>query len=191
MNVQGTSDRVDVTVHWAGGFTSQHELVRAVQRYDQLAGYDRLIARIDQLRAEGKSFATIARQLNNEGFRPVKRPARFHSDLIGRLVRRLDQSQGRSTQGSKRTSEPLARHEWFVSDLAREIGLSKGALHSWTKKGWVRVQRQLPGYRGQLICWADADELARLRKLRGTSRGWWDPPLPADLITPKPATSCD
>lgn len=191
VNVHGTSNRVDVTLHWAGGFASQHEFVRPVQRYEQLADYDRLIARIDQLRAEGKSFAVIADQLNQEGFRPIKRATRFHSDLVGRLVRRVDQSRGKSTQGRKRPSQPLPRHEWLVIDLAKEIGLSKSALHGWIKKGWVRVQRQLSGYRGQLICWADADELRRLRKLRATSRGWWDPPLPAELTTPKPLGTCD
>jgi hypothetical protein len=44
---------------------------------------------------------------------------------------------------------------------------------------------ELPGYRGRMICWDDADELDRLGRLRQTKHGWWDPPLPAELTTPK------
>jgi hypothetical protein len=191
VHVQGATERVDVTLDWAGGFTSQHELARPVLRYEQLANFDGLITLIEQLRAEGKSYAAIADQLNQEGFRPVKRAARFHGDLVKRLLRRVNQSRGKLTQRRKKPSEPLSRHEWLVVDLAKEIGLSKSALHSWIKKGWVRLQRQLPGYRGQLICWADANELGRLRKLRDTPHGWWDPPLPGELTTPNPAGTCD
>jgi hypothetical protein len=43
----------------------------------------------------------------------------------------------------------------------------------------------LPGYRGRLICWADAEELVRLRRLQQTRHGWWAPPLPTELTTPK------
>jgi hypothetical protein len=50
---------------------------------------------------------------------------------------------------------------------------------------WVRIVRKLPGYRGPVICWADAEELDRLRRLRQTKHGWWDPPLSAELTTPK------
>jgi DNA invertase Pin-like site-specific DNA recombinase len=191
VKVQGKSEHVDVTLHWAGGFTSQHELVRPVLRYEQLADFDGLIALIEQLRAEGKSFAAIADRLNQEGFRPVKRAARFHGDLVKRLLRRVDQRRGKWTPGRKIPSEPLARHEWLVIDLAKEIGVPKSTLHSWIKRGWVRLQRQLPGYRGQLISWADAHEVARLRKLRDTPHGWWDPPLPTELTTPNPAGTCD
>ena len=46
--------------------------------------------------------------------------------------------------------------------------------------------RRLPGYRGRCLCWADAAQRKRLRKLRDTPHGWWDPPLPAELTTPRP-----
>ena len=53
VTVQGESERVDVTIHWAGGFESQHELTRPVARYDQLTDYNRLVARILELRRGG------------------------------------------------------------------------------------------------------------------------------------------
>ena len=40
VNVQGSTDHADVTLYWAGGFTSQYELIRPVLRYDQMADYE-------------------------------------------------------------------------------------------------------------------------------------------------------
>jgi DNA invertase Pin-like site-specific DNA recombinase len=41
--VQGNSEQVDVTLHWAGGVESRHRIIRPVQRYDQLSTYPRLM----------------------------------------------------------------------------------------------------------------------------------------------------
>lgn len=38
INVQGTTDRVDATVYWSGGFNSHHELVRPLSGYEGTAG---------------------------------------------------------------------------------------------------------------------------------------------------------
>lgn len=182
VNVQGSTDHADVALHWAGGFTSQHEFLRPVLRYDQMADYDRMVARIEELRGQGWSFAKIAEQLNQEGFRPAKQAEKFHSDIVSRLVWRLDKKRpGVKAEGPKRA---LRANEWLAIDLAAELEMAKNTLFSWIKRGWVRIVRQLPGYRGRMICWADADELDRLRRLRQSKYGWWDPPLPAALTMP-------
>ena len=82
----------------------------------------------------------------------------------------------------------LQENEWFLSDLAAKLVMAKSTLAKWIKRGWVHVPRQLPGYCGKLICWADADELDRLRRLRACplSRNPYGQPYPADLMTPKP-----
>ena len=72
VNVQDSTERVDVTLHWAGGFTSQHELIRPVRGYAQMSDYEQLIARIKGLRREGLSFAAIAEELNRDGFPPCQ-----------------------------------------------------------------------------------------------------------------------
>ena len=66
----GRAEWVDVTVHWAGGFSSDHELVRPVQRYQQMADYEKLLNRIDELREAGQTLAEVAEHLNREGFHP-------------------------------------------------------------------------------------------------------------------------
>jgi DNA invertase Pin-like site-specific DNA recombinase len=181
--IQGSSDRADVTMHWAGGFTSQHELTRPVLRYDQMVDYERLLSRIEELQSQGLSFAKIAEQLNQEGFRPAKRADKFHSDLVSRLARKLRGHQPGAKAHAHR--EFLKENEWLAIDFAAKLEMPKNTLFSWIRRGWVHVVRQLPGYRGRLICWADADELDRLGRLRQTKHGWWDPPLPAELTTPK------
>jgi len=183
VDVHGSTDRVDVTLHWAGGFTSQHELIRPVQRYDQMADHDRMLARIEELRNQGLSCAGIAGQLNRQGFRPVKQAEKFDSDIVSRIVRRLEKR--RPAPKAKAAAGFLRENEWLALDLATQLNMPKNTLFAWIKHGWVSVVRQLPGYRGRLVCWADAEELHRLRRLRQTRHGWWDPPLPAELTMPQ------
>ena len=57
--VRGESEWVDVTIHWAGGPSSSHELVRPVQRYQQMADYRRLLNRIDELRKAGQTLTRL------------------------------------------------------------------------------------------------------------------------------------
>lgn len=183
VDIQGSSDLVDVSLHWSGGFVSQHEMVRPVSRYDQKADYEQLLARIVQLREQGLSYAKIAEQLNRDGFRPVKQAAKFHSDIVSAIVRKHEKHvPGAKAKTARRH---LRKDEWFVIDLATELNLSKNGVFAWIERGWIRVVRQLPGYRGRMICWADAEELDRLHRLRQTGHGWWDPPLPDELTTPR------
>ena len=44
--VQGETEWVDVTIHWAGGFVSRHEVRRPVRRVEQLRDYPALLARV-------------------------------------------------------------------------------------------------------------------------------------------------
>ena len=93
-----------------------------------------------------------------------------------------DQKPGARAHAPK---EFLKENEWLAIDLAAKLKMVKGTLFVWIKRGWVHLVRQMPGYQGRVICWADADELDRLQRLRQTKHGWWEPPLPAELTTPK------
>ena len=55
VTVQGGTEYTDVRIHWAGGFVSQHEILRPVRRYDQLRDWDRLMGRIAELRAADRT----------------------------------------------------------------------------------------------------------------------------------------
>ena len=181
--IQGITERVDVTLEWAGGFTSQHTIIRPLLRYLQMADFGRLVARVQELRAAGHSFQEIAAVLNREGFRPVKPVDQFEENMVAYLFGKYILPRSKQRRGS--LGVKLERNEWLVRDLAEKLNVSKSNVYRWVKSGWIHY-RQLPGLPRTLICWADADELQRLRKLRHARHGWWDPPWPAELTTPKP-----
>ena len=100
--VRGESEWVDVTIHWAGGSSSSHELVRPVQRYQQMVDYRRLLNRIDELRKAGQTLAEVAKQLNREGFHPPKRSATFTSVILSGLLAK----RGRTGPRPRVVAEP-------------------------------------------------------------------------------------
>jgi hypothetical protein len=183
VNVEGESDQVELTLHWAGGFTSHHRLVRPVTRYEQLSDYQALRGRIDALRKRGESFAQIAERLNQEGFHPPKRAPRFNQSMVARLLgsRGLHGPRPRAMADS----QLLEEHEAWLTDLARELNIPVATLHKWQRLGWV-LSRKVPVAGGRWALWADADERARLGRLRTFRRRWPNPRYPADLTTPKP-----
>lgn len=60
-----TTEVVDVTIQFAGGFVSRHELRRAVARYEQLRDYAQLMDRIAELTQKRRTASQIAQQLNH------------------------------------------------------------------------------------------------------------------------------
>jgi DNA invertase Pin-like site-specific DNA recombinase len=186
VNVEGESEQTEVTLHWAGGFTSCHELVRPVSRYEQLSNYQELLERIDDLRQTGHSFAEIGDQLNREGFRPPKRTSRFTGNMVGRLL------SGRGLHGPRpramADSQLLGRHEYWLTDLARQLKIPVATMHRWQRVGWV-TSRKVDVADGRWAIWADEDEFHRMRHLRAYRRKWPDPRYPTELITPKQETT--
>ena len=65
-------------------------------------------------------------------------------------------------------NELLARDEWWLTDLARELNMSHLKLRDWAGRGWVHSRRT--PVQGRWILWADKDEVSRLRKLLAESR---------------------
>ena len=181
--VRGETEWVDVTIHWAGGFSSDHELVRPVQRYQQMTDYEKLLHRLDELREAGQTLAEVAEQLNREGFHPPKRSATFTSGTVAGLLAK----RGRSGPRPRVVAEPgvLGKHEWLLTDLARKLEMPPATLHRWVRVGWVHA-RKLPTAGGQLVIWADANEVKRMSRLRTCPRGWSDEHIFAQLIKPNP-----
>ena len=180
--VQGETDQVEVTIRWAGGCVSRHSMARAVQRYEQLADYDRWRARIDELRAAGQSMAAVAECLNQEGFHPPKRATCFTSAMVAGFLAKGGRSGPRPQALS--AAGLLQKGEWLLTDLARQLDMPSATLHRWRKVGWVQA-RKLPVPGGHWALWANAAELKRLARLRGYSRKRRDEPIPAALTTPK------
>jgi len=181
VTVAGQTQHVDVTIRWAGGYTSQHAVTRPVARYDQLDGYDKLIQRIEQLRAQRRSARQIAEQLNHEGYKPPKRSATFNAGMVRTLISRHRRAQRRPRAVQNHELQP---DEWWFTDLARRLHMPQPTLYSWLRRGWVRG-RQLPIAGGRWILWADADEIERLMQLKQSPKTWHNQPQTAHLTQPK------
>jgi DNA invertase Pin-like site-specific DNA recombinase len=188
VTVRGDSEWVDVTIRWAGGFSSTQPLVRPVQRYQQMADYDRLQKRIDELRKAGRTLAEVAEQLNRDGFHPPKRSATFTGGILAALLAKRGRSGPRPRAVGQRGL--LEEHEWLLTDFARKMAMPPATLHRWIRVGWVHA-RKLPTPGGQWVIWADSDEVERMNRIRTCPRGWSDEPLLAQLTKPKARDNSD
>jgi transposase-like protein len=103
------------------------------------------------------------------------------------MVRRLLHEFGLRPRVPRRaaSSEALFPGEWWLHDLARDLGLSPHTLHGWRKKGWMHV-RQVGGRGGPWAVWAGATELDRLRALKDCPRLWTHRERLAELRVPGP-----
>jgi len=180
IDTQGKTEVVDVTIHWIGGFVSQHEVRRSLGRYEQLRDFHRLVARLTELRNEGQTSARIAHELNQEGFHT---PKGTHKKFSGVLVRSLLMRLGLC----RRTDSPglLEPDEWWAHDLCRKLNVPFGTLKGWIQSGWIHARKIKMGL-ARWVVWADHDELVRLQNLRDYRRRGPRFHHPKELTTPKP-----
>ena len=158
VHVEQNSEHVDVTIHWQGGFTSQHQVVRPVGCYTQLRDYDLLMQRIKAMYQEGRSVPAIAERLNQEGFVPPRRRGLFSVGTVAPLLERL------GLVGELYRNDLLGPNEWWIRDLAAKLKVRPGKVHYWATQGWVHSRKTPSGK--HWIVWADNDELKRLEKLK-------------------------
>ncbi|WP_461090388.1 recombinase family protein [Streptomyces incanus] len=169
LTVIGDSERVTVQVTWAGGHCTRGELARPVARLAQLSYYPQLAARARALAAAGHSAPAIAKILNAEGFRPPKRREHFGTQGVRRLLQELG-CVSRQEQNLRRKAPSLGPHQWWPTDLAREIGVPRVTLFGWIKRGWVTAHQQHDSRRSWVVQ-AGPAEVERLRRLHQQSSG--------------------
>ena len=128
--VNGT-ERLSVSIHWSGGFSSQHESRRRVQSFDDLQDSATLVKRAQELYNAGYPHEVLASQLNAEGFRPAKNE-RFTKTSIGALMLTLRR------RGLIRERPELSTGFWGAKLLANELGIAAPTLTQWRHRGWVR-----------------------------------------------------
>ncbi len=177
VHVKQNSELAEITIHWVGGYESRHQLIRPVRTYDQLLHRDLLMKRIVDLRETGKTAAETAEVLNKEGFKPLNPRDRFKGFMIEDLLRKL----GFRTE--RKDDSLLTAGEWWIRDLAKQIGMPWQTLHEWVANGWVHGRQTK--IEKLWIIWADQDEVERLRKLRSAKpQGILG--YPAELTSAKP-----
>jgi hypothetical protein len=176
VHVEQHSEHVDVTIHWHGGFTSQHHVVRPVGCYTQLRDYDLLIQRIKMLYQEGKAVPAIAERLNQEGFVPPRRRGVFSIGTLEPIMQRL------GLVGELYRDDLLGSDEWWIRDLASKLKAPTCKVYYWATQGWIRSRKTPSGK--HWIVWADDDELKRLGKLKVLRNSHMAQRNPK-LVTPK------
>ena len=165
VEIEGESERVRIAITWVGGHVTEEVILRPVNRLDQLSDYPALCARVKALAEAGLGAEKIASILDQEGFKPPKRFARFGRQGVTDLLHRL----GVYRRKRARTAR-LADDEWYLPDLTAELGMARCTLFTWIRRGWVNAYRQPPPS-GRWIIRADSAELARLKRLyRQTTR---------------------
>jgi DNA invertase Pin-like site-specific DNA recombinase len=169
---EGKSERLHVSIEWVGGSRTTGTVIRPVSKLEYLSYYPRMCERIRELVAEGLSTAEIAKALYREGMRPPKHAERFSRQAVSELLLRLGLRPARP-RGRRNFGEPApAEHEWWLSDLARALGMPAGTLHGWIRRGWVEAYQQRTS--GRWIIQADEAEVERLRQLRSLPTGHHD-----------------
>ncbi len=165
--VAGTSEKADVEVIWAGGHRTATQITRPVACLTQLSYYPQLAARARELAGSGCTTAQIAQRLNAEGFRPPKRSPVFTPNAVTDLLRALGIQRSRTP--GRRNRPVLDQHEWWLRDLAENLGMSQVTLDSWVRRGWAAGY--LHPHARLLVVRADPAEIERLRTLHQVPRG--------------------
>jgi DNA invertase Pin-like site-specific DNA recombinase len=173
--VQQNTEHCDVTIHWKGGYTSQHEIIRPVRSQNQLRDGERLRARITELKGAGHTAAAIGAKLTAEGFVTPRQRGVYNANLIYALSRRY----GLTDQHAR---DDLRKGEWSLPDLAKEVDVSCRKLRDWAISKWCHARQS--GSSRQWIIWADREERNRLRRLASHSK-LGNTAYPAKLTTPK------
>jgi DNA invertase Pin-like site-specific DNA recombinase len=154
VEVIGGTERLSVTVHWAGGYTSQHETRRTVSTFDELEDSEALLKRTQQLYNSGCPRSELIKRLNDEGFRPARK-SQFTKSSINALMLVL---RRKSMIGARpKVTKPF----WRSKELSDELGINPSTLTGWRRRGWVQAKKL--GRRW--IYWADDADLPRLKKL--------------------------
>lgn len=169
VRVDANSEHVEVTCDWAGGVQTCHALVRPVRRFEQLRGFDELLAMIGDLRRQGCSAAVVAERLNAAGWRPPKRKA-FNAAMVQRLIFRHGLPPGRPIWTRNVVREPA---EWTLQEVAVRLGLHRHTVYRWLRKD------RLPGRlasRGDQRIWLVQMTQTELDQFRNASAAPSSPP---------------
>ena len=154
---EGKSERVQVTIVWFGSGMTSGLVIRPINRLENLSRYTELCERIKALSAQGGRTSEITQQLAQEGFRSPRYAQPFTAETVRQLKQRLGLGSSRP-----RPRPLLDQHEWWMTELAKELGLSVSTLHLWRKRGELQARWHEQSHKWVAI--VNATELTRLQQ---------------------------
>src|SRR5260370_40942451 len=98
-----------------------------------------MCARVQELTGEGWSLDAIARQLEADGYPPLRSGQHWSVPSVQTLRRQLGLGNTRR-RGSSRAA--LGPDEWRAREAARKLDLSPSSLLYWTERGAVRAPNE-------------------------------------------------
>jgi DNA invertase Pin-like site-specific DNA recombinase len=137
VRVERNSEHVELECQWAGGQRTQHEVIRTVQRFEQLRQFDCLLAQIRELREQGGTAATIAETLNAAGWRPPKRDT-FNEPTVRRMLSRYRMSAGRPVWTNQLARQPGC--EWTLQEVSERLGIHPHTAYRWVRNGRLKAR---------------------------------------------------
>ncbi len=159
IQIEGKSEWVEAWLHWAAGHQTYTRFHRPVARLTQLSDWPLIRERMLALKREGRTAQEIAGQLNRE-----KRISSHLKPFTATTIRAALSRFG-LTDVCRRVSNDkftLKEGEWFIPDLARELGVHRYAITAWIHKGKLSA-RQVDGRQGRWIVQADVATLQKLK----------------------------
>ena len=91
-----SSQELKVQVHWSGGTVTEHQVLRAVKSWEQVADVTAIWEHVQRRQAEGGTSRSVAAELNAAGYRtPHGRP--FTADSVRTLQARLSRRAAPAT----------------------------------------------------------------------------------------------
>jgi hypothetical protein len=138
-------------------------------------------ARLDQHWRDELERAGYEGRLAERSYRAVDPDHRLVARTTPDNARQLVYGLGLSPR--IRPAVSLAADEWWIRDLADELGVGYSRIKEWVERGYVHARRV--GSRRHLIIWADAEERDRLRRLRDAFGPGRTFRYPAELTRPK------
>jgi len=160
VDVQGSSERVQVRIEWVGGGSSEGVVIRPIGKLSDLSTYPQIYQRVQELTEAGWAATAIAQALSDEGYYSARGAARFGTQTIRQIQR---QAGVRAPRPHNRSRQELLPDEWWPAELVRILGIPRGSLHHWIRQGLVRA-RQLDEPLHRWVVWADEAEQERLRQ---------------------------
>jgi DNA invertase Pin-like site-specific DNA recombinase len=170
VTVVGQSEKVHLSIRWAGGHETQVETTRHVARANQLSNYSAIVGRVRDLVTAGVSTKAIAGVLTEEGYRPAGGRRQFGWVSVSELMRREGITPKRVRA---KTEDPLVKtlgpDEWTLASLAQRLDMPSATLYYWQKRGKVRVRVVTVGRIRRRVIQADEAEIQRLQQYRSAS----------------------
>ena len=179
IDVQGSSERVNVRIEWIGGGCSEGVVIRPIGKLSDLSTYPQICQRIQELTEAGWAVTAIAQALSDEGYGPARGAARFGAQTIRQIQRLLGV---RAPRPRCRSRQELLPDEWWPAELVRILGIPRASLHHWIRQGLLQA-RQLDEPLHRWVVWADEAEQQRLRQYHERAIGddfrhrWTEAPL--------------